>query len=100
MGGASGPLKTSRDRWAELLRGERPYGSLGSGEESQRLRHGEWIADGPVGKVKVRFAKRNAFGAGSRVLILDEPTRGVDVQAKTEIHALIDELAEAPTASC
>jgi ABC-type sugar transport system ATPase subunit len=30
-----------------------------------------------------------------RVLILDEPTRGVDVAAKAEIHALIDELAMA-----
>src|SRR5262249_14404534 len=29
----------------------------------------------------------------SRVLILDEPTRGVDVGAKAEIHALIDKLA-------
>ena len=29
----------------------------------------------------------------SRVLILDEPTRGVDVGAKAAIHALIDELA-------
>jgi len=28
-----------------------------------------------------------------RVLILDEPTRGVDVGAKAEIHALVDELA-------
>jgi ribose transport system ATP-binding protein len=27
------------------------------------------------------------------VLILDEPTRGVDVGAKAEIYALIDELA-------
>ena len=32
------------------------------------------------------------------VLILDEPTRGVDVGAKAEIHALIDELAQAGTA--
>jgi len=30
-----------------------------------------------------------------RILILDEPTRGVDVGAKSEIHRLIDELAAA-----
>ena len=33
------------------------------------------------------------LAAGSRVLILDEPTRGVDVGAKAEIHALISDLA-------
>ena len=35
------------------------------------------------------------LAARSRILILDEPTRGVDVGAKAEIHALIDELAAA-----
>jgi ribose transport system ATP-binding protein len=29
-----------------------------------------------------------------RVLILDEPTRGIDVGAKSEIYALMDELAK------
>jgi len=33
------------------------------------------------------------LAARSRVLIMDEPTRGVDVGAKAEIHALIGELA-------
>jgi ABC-type sugar transport system ATPase subunit len=33
------------------------------------------------------------LAAGSRILILDEPTRGVDVGAKAEIHALIRDLA-------
>jgi ABC-type sugar transport system ATPase subunit len=34
------------------------------------------------------------LAASSQILILDEPTRGVDVGAKAEIHALIAELAE------
>ena len=29
------------------------------------------------------------LGSGSGILILDEPTRGIDVNAKAEIHALI-----------
>jgi ribose transport system ATP-binding protein len=33
------------------------------------------------------------LGRSPRVLILDEPTRGVDVGAKTEIYALMDHLA-------
>jgi ABC-type sugar transport system ATPase subunit len=45
---------------------------------------------------KIVFAKWLA--ARCRLLILDEPTRGIDVGAKAEIHALIHELAEAGTA--
>ncbi|MCA9183783.1 MAG: sugar ABC transporter ATP-binding protein, partial [Planctomycetales bacterium] len=33
-----------------------------------------------------------------RVLIVDEPTRGVDVGAKVEVHQLLIELAERGTA--
>lgn len=33
------------------------------------------------------------FYAGGDIIILDEPTRGVDVGAKTEIYALVDRLA-------
>jgi len=40
---------------------------------------------------KVVFAK--CLARRCRVLMLDEPTRGVDVGAKAEIHRLIDELA-------
>jgi len=45
---------------------------------------------------KIVFAKWLA--ARCRLLILDEPTRGVDVGAKSEIHSLIHDLAEAGTA--
>jgi ABC-type sugar transport system ATPase subunit len=38
------------------------------------------------------------LAARSRILILDEPTRGVDVGAKAEIHALIGQLAAEGTA--
>lgn len=34
-----------------------------------------------------------ALAAESKILIVDEPTRGIDVGAKAEIHSLIDELA-------
>src|SRR3954469_24990760 len=45
------------------------------GGEQQKVFYDKWLARHP------------------RVLILDEPTRGVDVGAKAEIYALIDELA-------
>jgi ribose transport system ATP-binding protein len=32
------------------------------------------------------------LGSGAKILILDEPTRGIDVNAKAEIHALITDL--------
>jgi ABC-type sugar transport system ATPase subunit len=51
-----------------------------SGGNQQKLVLAKWLA------------------ARCRVLILDEPTRGVDVGAKAEIHALIAELAAEGTA--
>jgi ribose transport system ATP-binding protein len=53
-----------------------PVGLL-SGGNQQKVVLGKWLA------------------RQTRVLILDEPTRGVDVGAKSEIYALMDELAAA-----
>jgi ribose transport system ATP-binding protein len=65
--------------WIERLRirtpsAAQPVGLL-SGGNQQKVVYGKWLARDP------------------QVLILDEPTRGVDVGAKAEIYALIDELA-------
>ena len=48
-----------------------------SGGNQQKVVFARWLAREP------------------RILILDEPTRGIDVGAKLEIYRLIEELAEA-----
>ena len=48
-----------------------------SGGNQQKVILGRWLA------------------TGCRVLLLDEPTRGIDVNAKFEIHRILRELAEA-----
>lgn len=72
--------------WIERLRIRTPSpgqpAGLLSGGNQQKVVYGKWLARDP------------------RVLILDEPTRGVDVGAKAEIYALIDELAGRGVAVC
>lgn len=58
---------------------ELPVGSL-SGGNQQKVVLGKWMATKP------------------QILILDEPTRGIDVGAKAEIHELIQRLAASGTA--
>jgi ribose transport system ATP-binding protein len=65
--------------WIDRLRVKTPSAAqpvgLLSGGNQQKVVYGKWLARGP------------------RLLILDEPTRGVDVGAKAEIYALVDDLA-------
>ncbi len=79
-GAASSPPRRSRGQAREFAGRtgarfasiEQPIGSL-SGGNQQRVIFGKW------------------FAADPKLLLLDEPTRGVDVGAKAEIYGLIDE---------
>jgi ABC-type sugar transport system ATPase subunit len=55
------------------------------------------LAAGLSGGTQQKLVLAKWLAAKCRILILDEPTRGVDVGAKAEIHLLIDELASAGT---
>lgn len=66
--------KVVRDMRVRTASIEQPIGAL-SGGNQQKIVFGRWQAVGP------------------KILILDEPTRGVDVGAKSEIHGLIDDMA-------
>jgi ABC-type sugar transport system ATPase subunit len=53
----------------------------------------DFITAGLSGGNQQKIVLAKWLAARCRILILDEPTRGVDVGAKAEIHALIDDLA-------
>jgi ABC-type sugar transport system ATPase subunit len=53
------------------------------------------LAAGLSGGTQQKLVLAKWLAAKCRILILDEPTRGVDVGAKAEIHVLVDELASA-----
>src|SRR5205823_4312987 len=81
------------DRAVERRAADRTVGELGvrassidapvdslSGGNQQKVSLGRWLATSPA------------------ILILDEPTQGVDVAAKAELHGIINRLADAGTA--
>jgi len=76
LGGAE---RREARRWTERL--QTKYGDLGdpvgtlSGGNQQKVVLAKWLATKP------------------RVLIVDEPTRGIDVGTKAEVHRLMSELA-------
>lgn len=72
------------DEYREKLRistpsGEQICGNL-SGGNQQKIVIAKWLAMGP------------------KILIMDEPTKGIDVSAKAEIHKLIAQIAESGVA--
>jgi len=88
------PVLGRLDRWGFVRRAlERAT----AGEYFQRLRVRapslDTVTAGLSGGNQQKLVLAKWLAARCRILILDEPTRGVDVGAKAEIHALIDELA-------
>ncbi|HEV7417385.1 MAG TPA: sugar ABC transporter ATP-binding protein [Tianweitania sediminis] len=68
-------LQTVRDLAIKTQSADTPVGRL-SGGNQQKVVIGRWLLRAP------------------KVLILDEPTRGVDIGARSEIHRLVRRLAE------
>lgn len=74
--------------------------------EAQRIAEGVNVrmrsVDQPIGSLSGGNQQRaifgRAFAAEPKLLLLDEPTRGVDVGAKAEIYELVDRAAQAGTA--
>lgn len=58
----------------------------------------DFVVAGLSGGNQQKIVLAKWLAAGSRLLILDEPTRGVDVGAKVEIHGIVDRLTADGTA--
>lgn len=89
----------SLDRYARL-------GGLRMDEAAERAKAGQWIRDFAIrcarpdlpisslsGGNQQKFALARWLETGPRVLIVDEPTRGVDIGAKGEIYRILTDLA-------
>ena len=94
--------QSRRDRPRRAKRRHRSTSRAGKRRAAQRLRgacaSARRARRSPSAASPAATSRRCCCRAGSRparsVLILDEPTRGVDIGAKSEIYRIIDELAQ------
>lgn len=60
------------DVYAFISNGENiPLWATGLGNKIRRLEDGEWLAEGPVGSVRVRFAPPNDLGVADHDVVLE-----------------------------
>jgi ABC-type sugar transport system ATPase subunit len=88
------PILDTLSRWT-FIRRRAERALVGTYFERLRVRAPgvDAVTAGLSGGNQQKLVLAKWLAARCRILILDEPTRGVDVGAKAEIHALIDELA-------
>ena len=88
------PILGRLSRWS-FIRRRSERSLVGSYFERLRVRAPtvDVVTAGLSGGNQQKLVLAKWLAANCQILILDEPTRGVDVGAKAEIHALIDELA-------
>jgi ribose transport system ATP-binding protein len=108
--GTIGPMNMRENLSLSDLRPHFVRGRLRRGAEVKEARH--WVShlaiktpstEAPIGSLsggnqqKVMFGK--ALRLSPKVLLLNEPTQGIDIGAKDQIHRLIDDAAEAGMAT-
>ena len=54
----------------------------------------DFIVENLSGGNQQKLSVAKALAANPKVLIMDEPTRGIDVGAKAEVHRIISDLAK------
>ena len=94
LGNTTLPILETLSRWS-FIRRHAERALVGTYFQRLRVRASgpDVVTAGLSGGNQQKLVLAKWLAARCRVLMLDEPTRGVDVGAKAEIHALIDELA-------
>jgi rhamnose transport system ATP-binding protein len=86
-----------RDRLARagLLDSNREYASAGGWAGRLQVKAGSLDSEGGTlsGGNQQKIVLAKWLATGPKLLVVDEPTRGIDVGTKAEVHRLLDELA-------